>query len=103
MWREADLEAGHRPLIWYICEFKYNTGEWFEYLHCAFLIVLNSFCAYVFDPTGVQFGPDWPLLSSYDEYKAKRFAKHEVQEIERNFRPLGRNLAWWDGGCIGRF
>ncbi|KAH7377410.1 hypothetical protein BKA66DRAFT_572206 [Pyrenochaeta sp. MPI-SDFR-AT-0127] len=46
--------------------------------HCAFIIALNS-GMYVFDPTGVQFGPDWPLVSEWGTYRSMRMKPDESQ------------------------
>ncbi|KAF1833850.1 hypothetical protein BDW02DRAFT_598686 [Decorospora gaudefroyi] len=40
-------------------------------VQCAFLIMAQP-GIYVFDPTGVQFGPDWPVLSRVETYRAER-------------------------------
>ncbi|KAF3036135.1 hypothetical protein E8E11_004643 [Didymella keratinophila] len=51
-----------------IQEFKFKTTLYYWYLHCAFAIKLVDNSGWVFAPTGVQFGPEWPLLSPLDYY-----------------------------------
>lgn len=43
-------------------------GEQYEAIHCAFVLKLRSGSYFVFDPTGCQFGPDWPLICPASRY-----------------------------------
>lgn len=67
-----------------IREFKFQTTVYYVYLHCAFAIKLADNSWWVFDPTGVQFGPDWPLLSPLDDYL--RHAESSLPDRRRSFR-----------------
>lgn len=51
-----------------IMELRIHTKAYYHYLHCAFAVRFLRDGWWVFDPTGVQFGPDWPLLSPLVEY-----------------------------------
>lgn len=57
--------------ISHIMEMKFHPPAYYKYSHCCFLLVLKNGTEWVFDPTGVQFGPEWPLLSPYDDYMAR--------------------------------
>jgi hypothetical protein len=65
-------------------EFKFETTLYHVYMHCAFAIKLDDNSWWVFDPTGVQFGPDWPLLSPLDYYL--RHAESSLLDRRRSFR-----------------
>ena len=51
--------------------------------HCSLAVRLVDHSWWVFDPTGVQFGPDWPVLSPYDEYhiRARQRPGYDPQNI----------------------
>lgn len=50
-----------------VCEMEYLTRPFYGYRHWVFVITTSE-GDYVFDPTGVQFGPEWPRLRKYDQY-----------------------------------
>ncbi|PVH98471.1 hypothetical protein DM02DRAFT_45351 [Periconia macrospinosa] len=50
-------------------EIEFCTAQYYGYWHCAYVITLQDGSFYVFDPTGVQFGPQWPLLAPLDVYE----------------------------------
>ncbi|KAJ4991140.1 hypothetical protein SVAN01_03268 [Stagonosporopsis vannaccii] len=54
-----------------IRELKIMPSIYYWFRHCSFLVNLVGHGWWVFDPTGVQFGPDWPLLSPYNEYRLR--------------------------------
>ncbi|KAH9862865.1 hypothetical protein J1614_010958 [Plenodomus biglobosus] len=85
-----------------IREFKFWTGYDYVYVHCAFAIFCYDGTELVFDPTGIQFGPDWPLLSPLFEYQQKRFGA-EPRRPDIKDGVLGRNKEWIKGGCKGRY
>jgi hypothetical protein len=69
---------------------KFSTGSPYNITHCAFLVTLQSGQEYVVDPTGIQFGPSWPLVCSYEHYQAHRMhPDHRKRNIR--LRKLGRN------------
>lgn len=53
---------------------RFPTHDKFRFSHCAFVIDTTN-NTYVFDPTGVQFGPDWALVSHFHVYKALRIKR----------------------------
>jgi hypothetical protein len=61
------------------------------YKHSAFLITLRSGVQYVFDPTGPQFGADWPLLERWTRYRDRTFGMVVI-------RPLGSRRDDWAKG-----
>jgi hypothetical protein len=68
-------------------EFKYSMGkDFYNYVHCAFIITMVNKQVFVFDPTGIQFGPDWAVLTTWEEYEAEFGVLDELV-----VRPLGRN------------
>jgi hypothetical protein len=73
-----------------VLEMKFNTPPYYGYRHCVYLIELESSARYIFDPTGIQFGPQWPLLCVYDEYE--QYFMHPITALRSmRFRPLGTN------------
>ncbi|KAF1952948.1 hypothetical protein CC80DRAFT_169239 [Byssothecium circinans] len=50
--------------------------------HSVFLLRRRNQVVFIFDPTGVQFGPDWPVLCRFDEYRDR--IKSEIKAF-----PLG--------------
>jgi hypothetical protein len=52
-----------------ISEVKFFPEDYYWYRHCVFEIELQSGVSYIFDLTGVQFGPEWPLLSLRHVYE----------------------------------
>ena len=65
---------------------RFWTGPRIHIWHCAWAIITTS-GTYVFDPTGVQFGPDWALVSRWEEYQPLRIWEYskewvKVYEIE---------------------
>ncbi|KAF9690631.1 hypothetical protein EKO04_011409 [Ascochyta lentis] len=78
-----------------IREMKIAPPTYWNFTHCVFAIHLVIHGWWVFDPTGVQFGPDWPLLSPYDEYFARTRSNHRSRQLLTRSRSLGtsRSLA----------
>ncbi|KAL5116338.1 hypothetical protein ACEQ8H_005796 [Pleosporales sp. CAS-2024a] len=83
-------------------EVKFVTNGKFRVVHCAFDILLNSGARYVVDPTGIQFGPHWPLVCPYDEYEA-RFMHDDKKIRNLQSRELGTNARLLDEGKIHLF
>jgi hypothetical protein len=82
---EFMLQSAH--FISNVEEFKYFMGkDFYNYVHCAFRITLINEQVFVFDPTGIQFGPDWAVLTTWEEYEAEFGVLDELV-----VRPLGRN------------
>ncbi|KAF2124410.1 hypothetical protein P153DRAFT_301974 [Dothidotthia symphoricarpi CBS 119687] len=74
--------------ILHVSEIKFCPQEYWHHQHCAFLVVLRSGAEYIIDPTGVQFGPDWPLLCPRREYEL--WAMHPDPYFRRyRERPVG--------------
>ncbi|KAI4615807.1 hypothetical protein J4E80_006225 [Alternaria sp. BMP 0032] len=113
---EADLEFGLQKHDWIanIEELKYDMGEQVGHLlHCAFKITLENKKTFVFDPTGIQFGAEWAVLTPWDEYVLDRETELTIQDqvrlqrqtgemLHQVVRPLGRNADWqilekWQG------
>ncbi|KAI8932442.1 hypothetical protein NX059_010628 [Plenodomus lindquistii] len=90
----------HHEGIKEILEMKFWAGKAYNYSHCAFILVLSDDLAVVFDPTGLQFGPDWPLLSTLRDYRQRRVGSYNrALELGK----LGRNKEWVEGGCEGEY
>jgi hypothetical protein len=71
-------------------EIKFCTRAPYNITHCAFLVTLRTGIQYVVDPTGIQFGPRWPLVSAYRRYEVQYI--HQTPEIANvRIRDLGRN------------
>jgi hypothetical protein len=66
-------------------EIQFATYPYYEWAHCTFRITLVSGEQYAFDPTGVQFGPLWALLSPWTEYQNARVYNNMMVE-----EPLGQ-------------
>ncbi|CBX91320.1 hypothetical protein IAQ61_010683, partial [Plenodomus lingam] len=64
-----------------ILELKFWTGPYYKFRHCAFIIMTDDEHHLVFDPTGIQFGLDWPLLSPLSEPKG--LVPHGVYGLKR--------------------
>ena len=60
--------------------------------HCVHLLHLKNGEKYVLDLTGVQFGPDWPLLQKEEEY-CKRAA--EIKPPSRLGATQALRLSMW--------
>jgi hypothetical protein len=60
--------------------------------HCAYLVTTTSGRQLVLDPTGVQFSPDWPLISPLWKYQLI-FCHGDVRVRNLERRPLCTNLA----------
>lgn len=52
-------------------EVDIRTNLWYNYQHSLFLVVTGQ-TTYAFDPTGIQFGLDWPLLQDWTQYREQR-------------------------------
>jgi hypothetical protein len=50
---------------------KFNPEGRYVYCHCVFIVSLRNGNAYVIDPTGIQFGPEWPLVCRLLKYRSK--------------------------------
>ncbi|KZM25755.1 hypothetical protein ST47_g3046 [Ascochyta rabiei] len=92
-WWETLLEEGWcstlgGPIV-EILEIKIAPPAYWHFSHCAFAIHLVSDGWWVFDPTGVQFGPDWPLLSPLDHFLERTRSTHKLRQDCRRFRSLG--------------
>ncbi|KAJ4299971.1 hypothetical protein N0V90_005219 [Kalmusia sp. IMI 367209] len=59
-----------RPLVT-IQELRFATSPFWNSEHYVFVITTPK-ASYVFDPTGIQFGPDWPLVQEYEKYREDR-------------------------------
>jgi len=57
---------------------KFNPEDRYVYRHCIFVVTLKNGNSYVVDPTGIQFGPEWPLVCRLFEY-ASKFMHHDRQ------------------------
>ncbi|KAH6883336.1 hypothetical protein BKA58DRAFT_374923 [Alternaria rosae] len=112
----VDLRSGLQKPDWItnIEELKYYMGERFGYIHCAFKITLENNCVYVFDPTGIQFGPEWAVLTLWEEYVLDRqetLTLSEQVDLQRQakdmldlvVRPLGQNADWRLQGYQGTY
>ena len=64
---------------------EFWTTPWYNYAHCAY-IIKTKIGKFVFDPTGVQFGPGWPVFVLYQDYK-HRMLQDESAII--SVEPLG--------------
>ena len=67
-----------------------NDEIWDHFVH---LIHLKDCDKYVLDLTGVQFGPEWPLLQKYEEY-CKTVA--EIKSLSKLGTNQDRRLSLWD-------
>ncbi len=72
-----------------IWEIKIVPTKYYYYQHCAFAVELAHDGWWVFDPTGVQFGPVWALLSPLDIYIARSESKDPARIAMRRSAPLG--------------
>ncbi|KAF2439889.1 hypothetical protein P171DRAFT_447864 [Karstenula rhodostoma CBS 690.94] len=50
-----------------IDELEFISRDW---NHCVFLI-FTEYGDFVFDPTGKQFGPSWPIVAKYEDYECR--------------------------------
>lgn len=73
---EANRDLEHGLKVFGVYKLRFATIPLHNIMHCAFIVALPS-GPYVFDPTGVQFGPDWPLISSYWTYRGVRMDPDE--------------------------
>ena len=89
------MVLGNRVHIAHVNEIKFTPIEYYGYRHCAFLVLLASGAEYIFDPTGVQFGPQWPLICPRREYE-QRFMDPNHEKRNYRQRELGEN-------CVLRF
>ncbi|KAF2623146.1 hypothetical protein BU25DRAFT_462291 [Macroventuria anomochaeta] len=69
---QALLQQGwcNSPII-KIWEIKVVLPAYYCFRHCAFAIHLVGNGWWIFDPTRVQFDPDWPLLSPLNDFPAR--------------------------------
>lgn len=74
-----------------VCEMKIVPPLYWNYVHCAFAVLLVGDGWWVFDPTGVQFGPDWPLLSRFNDYVARTRSTIPSRQVYQGWRALGSN------------
>lgn len=65
----------------FITPLYYHNGI----VHCAFLITLDDGSQWVYDPTGVQFGPQWPLLASFEDYCQRSLTSTLPREAAMRF------------------
>ena len=73
--------------IRFMFEMRINPPLYYSFRHCSFHVELQDGTKWVFDPTGVQFGPEWPLLSSFDDYLRRRSLSNLYYQVQ----PLGHN------------
>ncbi|KAJ4364030.1 hypothetical protein N0V83_009485 [Neocucurbitaria cava] len=66
-----------------IFKLRFTTIRKYNDLHCAFLVIFHAGGLYVFDPTGIQFGPDWPLLSPFREDSDAKMDPNSPIEVRR--------------------
>lgn len=52
---------------------------YYGYKHCAYAVLLDSGKTYIVDPTGIQYGPEWPLVCEAVEYVRRFFAPYDNQ------------------------
>jgi hypothetical protein len=50
-----------------ISEIEFSTPRFYGYRHCAFVLYTDH-GTFVFDPTGAQFGPSWPVVTTFKKY-----------------------------------
>jgi hypothetical protein len=81
-------QAHGGPII-SIWEMKIAPAMYWFYEHCAFAIHIVDDGWWVFDPTGVQFGPDWPLLSPLCDYIERTKSYSLRRQAQERFRILG--------------
>ncbi|KAF2848470.1 hypothetical protein T440DRAFT_519899 [Plenodomus tracheiphilus IPT5] len=92
----------HKRWIEEIREVRFWPGKYYGVTHCVFVIRLSDRRRFVFDPTGLQFGLDWQLLTPYDEYYQRRVHPYiGEREVEEGF--VGRNKEWVAGGRVGDY
>ncbi|KAJ4350843.1 hypothetical protein N0V95_004396 [Ascochyta clinopodiicola] len=72
-----------------IREIKIAPPAYWHFAHCVFAIHLVSDGWWVFDPTGVQFGPDWPLLLPLGDFLTRTRSTHECRQQVTRSRSLG--------------
>ncbi|KAF1930427.1 uncharacterized protein M421DRAFT_3496 [Didymella exigua CBS 183.55] len=92
-WQQDWGSARGGPIL-EIREFKFATTLYHEFQHCAFAIKLSDNSWWVFDPTGIQFGPDWPLLSPLNHYCLRAESSLPVQRVSFRWRILGSSAHW---------
>jgi hypothetical protein len=83
------IETALKIEIKQISEAKFLTAKYYNYQHCVHVVLLASGRVYVVDPTGIQFGPEWPLVCDLYEYGA--ILPSLVPAVEGH--PLGTNAA----------
>jgi hypothetical protein len=77
--------------VWEVRYTPYATDDRGHCNHSVFWVLLKAGPAYIFDPTGVQFGPEWAVLQEAGAYIARRVYKVEPEHV----RPLGTRRIWY--------
>ncbi|EAT92026.1 hypothetical protein HBI56_007610 [Parastagonospora nodorum] len=71
-----------------IQKMMFNPEDHYGFRHCVFVVLLHSGHRYVVDPTGFQFGPQWPLVCPLEEYTSGFM--HQFPEARNvQYLPLG--------------
>lgn len=101
--RSRPSSVSHRPAIrrnpWlteltdsgelsYAFEVGITTHDFYNYFHELFVVAVNG-QEYALDPTGVQFGANWPLLQEWEEF-SQIWVKDLVTVL-----PLGAAAGLW--------
>lgn len=83
-----------RPAITFVAQWKFYPHQHYWYKHCVFAIGPASGHLFVFDPTGVQFGPHWPLISPFRQYMDRFWAgRSHPSRYHCAKQVLGQNCA----------
>jgi hypothetical protein len=64
---DPSIIVGDDSHVTRISEIEFSTKRFYDYTHCAF-VLFTDHGAFVFDPTGAQFGPRWPTVTTFRKY-----------------------------------
>ncbi|KAF2656978.1 hypothetical protein K491DRAFT_777550 [Lophiostoma macrostomum CBS 122681] len=85
--REKFLAPADSPVrnVWEILYSTYRQDDKAFWYHAVFQVEMHEGPSYVFDPTGMQYGPEVPILQNWDDYVRRRCSKTRLDYK----RPLG--------------
>ncbi|KAF2996208.1 hypothetical protein E8E13_001935 [Curvularia kusanoi] len=91
MFEESSLPTLCGDIIDNVEEIRFKTPLYYNegIAHCAFLITLDDGSEWVYDPTGVQFGPQWPLLAPFEDYCKRSLTSTLPREDAMLFYNIG--------------
>lgn len=70
---QALTRAANKLQIRSIWEPKLQLMDFYYSRHSVVVVLLASGAWYIVDPTGIQFGPEWPLVCRYEDHRGSFF------------------------------